>query len=239
MGRARRVRHRRRVRRPPRRSRLRALRRCALVSLRRSGDSVADSPHRGERLLDGARKLERSEARTRVEIALSRFVDHPQEPMAPRLGVREREVDLSLLQRRGVAVVRKANHKAFLGVRFDGVAKRRLKLELPAADSVSSVPSYLCVRDGAIGRLEGSERFQLAPAAPAIDFGQAAQLSDSPSGGDRLDIAQRPDDFEVHCARLPAGPRPPHDFEASCRAAAVWSAARLRAPGARANLPRE
>jgi hypothetical protein len=99
---------------------------------------------------DGLRQGDRAKESSGVEIILAGFIDDPQQPAPLGVGVAQRDVDFSRLERRPVAVVVDADDQLpCLCLCMVRVSKQVLDLEFLAPDPNGFIPVYLSELDRA------------------------------------------------------------------------------------------
>lgn len=75
-------------------------------------------------------------------------------------------------------------------------------LELSASNTMSFVPVYLRLPDGAIRKPDTGNTLSFPPAAASIELAQSPDFSNRRAGGKRLDLGDFSDDLEIHLPML-------------------------------------
>jgi len=128
-------------------------------------------------LTDGPGKIDRGKVVRRVQIIISRLIDHAELPMPRGVGIGKHLIDLSGLQRNLVALVLQAGNK-LLGRCFHGKSVDiALDLELPAPNTISLVPVYLREPSSAIRKSDTGNTLSFSPVTAPIEFAQSPNFS--------------------------------------------------------------
>lgn len=149
-------------------------------------------------LTDWLGKLNWGEITCRIQIIISRLINHANLSMPRGVGVRQYLINFSRLQGNLVALVLQAHNKLLGQCPHKNSVDIALDLELSASNAMSFVPVYLRKPSSAIRKSDTGNTLSFPPAAATIELAQSPDFPNGRADKECLDMGDFSNDLEIH-----------------------------------------